>query len=127
MSQYRQSPFANIPPVVKNLLIINILCYIAEWVLGSHLDIIKTFSGFYFDSPFFRPWQIVTYLFMHDPTSLWHLVGNMFALFIFGPTLEYTMGSKRFFNYYFICGIGAFLIQTAVQAIEVHNIAGTFR
>jgi membrane associated rhomboid family serine protease len=127
MSQYRQSPFANIPPVVKNLLIINVICYAAEWVLGSHLDIVKTFSAFYFDSPFFRPWQVVTYLFMHDPSSLWHLIGNMFALFIFGPTLEYTMGSKRFFNYYFICGIGALLMQTAVQAIEVHNIAGTFR
>lgn len=126
MSQYRQSPFANIPPVVKNLLIINIICYLAEWLLGSHLDMIKMFAAFYFDSPLFKPWQVVTYMFLHDPSGPWHLIGNMFALFIFGPTLEYTMGSKRFFNYYFICGIGAFLMQTAVQAIEVHSITGSF-
>jgi len=126
MSQYRQSPFANIPPVVKNLLIINIICYLAEWLLGSHFDMLKIFSAFYFDSPLFHPWQIITYMFIHDPSGPWHIVGNMFALFIFGPTLEYTMGSKRFFNYYFICGIGAYLMQTAVQAIEIHSITGHF-
>ena len=126
MSQYRQSPFANIPPVVKNLLIINILFYLAEWVFRNHFDMVGTFSAFYFDSPLFKPWQIVTYMFMHDPNDPMHIVGNMFGLFMFGPMLEYTIGSKRFFNYYFICGIGALLLQLGVQGIELHNITGHF-
>jgi membrane associated rhomboid family serine protease len=126
MSQYRQSPFANITPVVKNLLIINVIFYLATWLLREHVDMVRIFSAFYFDSPFFKPWQVITYLFMHDPNGIWHILGNMFALFIFGPTLENTMGSKRFFNYYFICGIGALVMQQAVQAIEVHSITGTF-
>lgn len=125
MSQYRQSPFANIPPVVKNLLIINILCYVAEWVFSGHFNI-DIFAAYYFDSPLFKPWQIITYMFMHSLLDPMHIIGNMFALFIFGPTLEYTIGSKRFFNYYFICGIGAVLMQNIMQGIEVYNIAGTF-
>jgi len=125
MSQYRQSPFANIPPVVKNLLIINILCYLAELIFKSHFNL-DMFAAYYFDSPLFKPWQIITYMFMHSIEDPMHIIGNMFALFIFGPTLEYTLGSKRFFNYYFICGIGAVLMQNIVQGIEVYNIAGTF-
>jgi membrane associated rhomboid family serine protease len=126
MNNYRQSPFANIPPVVKNLLIINVLFYLATWLLGSHFDMVANLSAFYFDSPFFKPWQIITYMFMHDPGNFMHILGNMFALFIFGPALEGMMGSKRFFNFYFICGIGALLCNMAVQAFEIHNLIGTF-
>ena len=127
MSNYRQSPFANLTPVVKNLLIINIIFYLATWVLGrAHVDLVALFSAFYFDSHFFKPWQIITYLFMHDPSSLWHILFNMFALYVFGPTLENTMGSKRFFNFYFIAGIGALLTNMVVQAIQIHSMIGTF-
>jgi len=55
-----------------------------------------------------------------------HILFNMFALFSFGPILEYSLGSKKFLTFYFICGIGAYVCQTAVQAIEVHNLAGSF-
>lgn len=123
MSQYRQSPFANIPPVVKNLLIINIICYIAQWAFNGHLNL-DVFAAYFFDAPDFKPWQVITYMFMHSLQSPMHLIGNMFALFIFGPTLEYTMGSKRFFNYYFICGLGAVLMQNIVQCFEIYNITG---
>ncbi|MBS1532836.1 MAG: rhomboid family intramembrane serine protease [Bacteroidetes bacterium] len=124
MSQYRQSPFANITPVVKNLLIINIIFFIATYVLGSRFDMVRWLSVFYFDSPLFRPWQIVTYMFMHGGWE--HIFFNMFALFMFGPILEYSLGSKKFFNLYFICGIGAIILQMVVQAIEVHSLIGTF-
>lgn len=124
MSAYRQSPFANLTPVVKNLLIINIIFYIATLVLGSRVDMVTLFGARYFNSSLFRVWQVITYMFMHG--SLGHIFFNMFALFMFGPMLEYSIGSKRFFNLYFICGIGAVVIQMLVQALQVHSITGGF-
>jgi rhomboid-like protein len=59
---------------------------------------------------------------MHDPSNIAHILFNMFALFIFGPMLENTIGSKRFFNLYFITGIGALLINMLVQAVQIYNI-----
>ena len=124
MSQYRQSPFANLTPVVKNLLIINILFFVATYVLRNTFNMDGSLAVYYFDSESFRPWQIVTYMFMH--ANLGHIFFNMFALFMFGPILEYSLGSKKFFNFYFICGIGAIVLQMLVQAIEVHGITGGF-
>ena len=63
-------------------------------------------------------------MFMH--ANIQHIFFNMFALFMFGPTIEYTLGSKRFLEYYFITGIGAVILQMVVQSIEVHAIIGTF-
>ncbi|MFI5138978.1 MAG: rhomboid family intramembrane serine protease [Sphingobacteriales bacterium] len=127
MSAYRQSPFANLTPVVKNLLIINIICFLPFIVLSDSKYqelIVNNLGLFYFDSPKFRVWQILTYMFLHGGWQ--HILFNMFALFSFGPILEYAIGPKRFFNLYFICGIGAALFQILVQAIEVHNIIGGF-
>ena len=124
MSAYRQSPFANLTPVVKNLLIINIIFYIATLVLGDRFSLVQWLSAFYFDSPLSHPWQIITYMFMHG--GLMHIGFNMLGLFFLGPMLEYTMGSKRFLQYYFITGVGALLIQWAVQAVELHSMIGAF-
>jgi membrane associated rhomboid family serine protease len=124
MNYYRQSPFANLTPVVKNLLIINVIFFFATWLLAHvGIDLVSNLSAFYFNSPLFKPWQIITYMFMHGGFA--HIFFNMFALFMFGPTLENTMGSKRFLNYYFITGIGALILQMAVQAIEVYQIIGS--
>ncbi len=124
MSQYRQSPFANITPVVKNLLIINIIFFIATLVLEKSFDLSRLLAVYYFDSPQFRPWQIITYMFMHGGWE--HIFFNMFALFMFGPILEYSLGSKRFLNLYFICGVGAILFQMLVQGIQIHSLTGMF-
>jgi len=129
MSQYRQSPFSNLTPVVKNLLIINILVWLATLALDytGKFDMYKWFALYYFDSPKAHPWEIITYMFMHagiDHPE--HILFNMFALFSFGPILEYSLGPKRFFNFYFLCGIGAALFQMGVQAFEVHSITGHF-
>jgi len=124
---YRQSPFANLTPVVKNLLIINLICFIPFIVLseGRYNDlVVGNFGLFYFDSPHFRVWQLLTYMFVHGGWA--HIIFNMFALFSFGPILEYAIGPKKFFNLYFICGIGAALIQMLAQGVEVHNITGAF-
>jgi len=122
-----QSPFSNLSPVVKNLLIINLLCFIPFVALSPDQYtnlVVSHFAVFYFDSPFFRPWQIITYMFLHGGWA--HIMFNMFALFSFGPIVEYSIGSKRFFNLYFICGIGAVFFQMLVQAIEVHSMTGSF-
>jgi membrane associated rhomboid family serine protease len=121
-----QSPFANMPPVVKNLLIINIIFYIAMFVLAPYFDMVKYFAAYYFGSPFFKPWQIITYMFMHSPQSFAHILFNMFALVSFGPMLEYTLGSKKFLNFYFLTGIGGYLLNMLVHAIQIHAITGGF-
>ncbi|MBB3054695.1 rhomboid family intramembrane serine protease [Mucilaginibacter gotjawali] len=127
MSPQRQSPFDNLTPVVKNLLIINIICFLPFLVL-DHSDprgpYTTLMGGFYFNSPNFKPWQPITYMFMHGGWQ--HILFNMFALFMFGPILEYAIGAKKFLNLYFICGIGAYVLQMLVQAIEVHNLIGSF-
>ncbi len=114
------SPFAGLPPVVKNLLIINIICFVGTLIFEQST---RLFGVYYPDSPFFKVWQIITYMFMHGGFA--HLFFNMFALFMFGPILEQIFGSKRFLNFYLICGLGALFLQFVVQAIEVYSIAGT--
>jgi membrane associated rhomboid family serine protease len=128
MNSNRSSPFSNIPPVVKNLLIINIIFFIATHLIsgnGSYPLLVRYLAVYYFDSPSFRVWQIITYMFMHSPGTLMHILFNMFALFSFGPVLEYTFGSRRFLNFYLITGLGALVLQMIVQAIEVYGITGS--
>ena len=124
MSAYRQSPFSNITPVVKNLLILNIIFFIATYVLRHAFDMEKWLAVYYFNSPSFKLWQIISYMFMHG--SIAHIFFNMLALFMFGPILEHSVGPKRFLSLYFICGIGAIILQWAVQAIQIHGITGDF-
>jgi rhomboid-like protein len=120
----RLSPFSHIPPVVKNLLIINIIFYVATLMFGGPM-MTKVLGVHYFDSPDFRIWQVITYMFMHDYSSLFHILFNMFALYTFGSSVEYTMGSKRFLNFYLITGLGALALQLLVQSFEVYSITGS--
>ncbi|QQL49447.1 rhomboid family intramembrane serine protease [Mucilaginibacter ginkgonis] len=126
MSAYRQNPLANIPPVVRNLLIINVICFLPSLIFNADNGekYIQLFGVYYFNSPLFRPWQIITHLFLHGGFA--HIFFNMFALYSFGMAIEYTLGSKRFFSFYFICGLGAIALQMAVQAYEVHALTGSF-
>lgn len=106
--------FKNIPPVVKNLLIINGLMYIAMIALNSQgFDLSSYFGLHYWSSKGFYPHQLVTYMFMHS-FQFTHLLFNMFAVWMFGRVLEGVWGSKRFLIYYMITGVGAGLIQLLV-------------
>ncbi|NQV74852.1 MAG: rhomboid family intramembrane serine protease [Bacteroidetes bacterium] len=118
------TPFANIPTVVKNLLIINIIFYVATLMFGGPM-MTQVLGVHYFDGPNFRIWQVITYMFMHDYSSLFHIMFNMFALYTFGSSLEYIMGSKRFLNFYLITGLGALALQLLVQGFEVYSITGS--
>jgi len=122
MSNERYSPsgFGFLPPVVKNLIIINGLFFLATIVLETSLHInLKDYLGLhYFVSPDFSPYQFVSYMFMHADFS--HIFFNMFALWMFGSVLEHTWGPKKFLIYYMITGIGAGLIQVLVIYIQVY-------
>jgi membrane associated rhomboid family serine protease len=110
-----------IPPVVKNLLIINVIFFAAKYILTAfNLDYIL--GAFYIDSQFFRIWQLITYMFMHG--NFMHILFNMFALFTFGGVIENRWGAKRFINFYLITGLGAVALQMGVQAYEVYQITG---
>lgn len=114
--------FSNLTPVVKNLLIINVVCFIGSAIFTQAS---RLFGVYYPDSPFFQMWQIITYMFMHG--GLGHIFFNMFALVMFGSIIEQVLGSKRFLNFYLICGIGALVLQYGVQAAEVYHITGSVR
>lgn len=106
MNRYFQTP-----PVVKNLIIINALVFMATSLLPVG-DWIMHYCALSLGTPFFRTYQFVTYMFLH--ANLEHLFFNMFALWMFGRTLEYELGPKRFLVYYMICGVGAALIQAGI-------------
>ncbi len=111
-----------IPPITKNLLIINLIIWVAINTLGSRFgnSIIDIGALHYFTSSDFLPSQLFTYMFMHE--SFTHLFFNMFALFMFGGVIERTLGGKRFLFYYISCGLGAALIQEGVFAIMVNHM-----
>ena len=105
------------PPITKNLLIINVLCYFASLAFASHgVDFDELFGLHFFLASHFQPWQFFTYMFMH--ANLQHLFFNMFAVWMFGRIMEQTMGQKRFLFYYLTCGLGAGLTQELVQLAE---------
>lgn len=122
---FNRSFFSSIPPVTKNLIIINFIVWFALVVLSRKLTLdINDFGAIhYFGSPLFKPFQLVTYMFMH--ANFAHLFFNMFALFMFGITLETILGSKKFLFYFISCGIGAALIQEAVFAVYINNLLST--
>ena len=110
--------FQAIPRITKNLLILNVLVYLATELLKSR-NIDLTFWGglHYFESPYFAFYQLVTYLFLH--ASFTHLFFNMFALWMFGCDVERAWGPRKYLLYYFVCGIGAGLCQELVQYITM--------
>ncbi len=116
-NQYSPTGFSFLPVVVKNLLIINFIMFLADIALARFgIDLNGALGLHFFMASDFQPYQLLTYMFMHGNFS--HLFFNMFALWMFGNTLENIWGWKRFLIYYLLCGVGAGLIQEGVQYIE---------
>jgi membrane associated rhomboid family serine protease len=115
--------FFGLPPVVKNIIMINVLMLLAYFAAQSVWGIdLNSILGLYFPkSEQFMPVQIVTHMFMHG--GFWHLFFNMYALYIFGQVLENVWGPKRFFIYYIVCGLGAALIHESVIAFQYNHFA----
>lgn len=104
--------FDNIPTVTKNIVIVNFIMWFAEIVFAKQgIDLTNLLGLHFFASSDFHVYQFVTYLFMHDPNGISHVLFNMFAVFMFGRTLESIWGAKRFLIFYLITGIGAGLVQ----------------
>lgn len=120
LSSYMSQPdFMRRSPVMGNIIIINVLMLLATFTAGRvfNFDLVTTLGLYYPESEHFRPWQLVTYMFMHSGVS--HLFFNMFALWMFGRTLEYTFGSKRFLFYYLFTGLGAMALHLVVLFLEI--------
>lgn len=111
----------NMPPVVKNLLLLNVIMFIITQI-GEMQGIPMTYilGGYVFNSPHFEPYQMVTHFFMHG--GFFHILFNMFALVIFGSALEQVWGPKRFFIFYMATALGAFFLHQIVGYIEVKHI-----
>lgn len=105
---------SQIPTVTKNLLAINILMFIATLINENFM--VANFAMFYPASPFFKPWQILTHMFMHG--GFWHIFFNMYSLLMFGSILERSLGPKKFLIFYFVTGLGAVALHTGVEWMQ---------
>jgi membrane associated rhomboid family serine protease len=116
---YRPSMF---PPVVKNLIIINVLIFIAQETFGAANPYVieNLFALHDVHSVFFKPHQLITYMFLHGGID--HILFNMLALWMFGSQLENHWGAKRFLQFYLICGIGAGLLHLGVLYLELEPV-----
>ncbi|MFN2379421.1 MAG: rhomboid family intramembrane serine protease [Bacteroidales bacterium] len=112
-----------LPPVVKNLILINVVMLIATFMSSSvfNIDLVRVLGLHFPKSDLFRPYQVVTHMFMHG--GITHLFFNMFALFMFGRVLESVWGPKRFFIYYMVTGLGAAIVHETVIGIQYARMA----
>lgn len=113
---------STIPPVVKNLIIINVIMLLVTWVAQTTFNVdLNRILGLYSpNSPNFKPYQFVTHMFMHG--GMFHLFFNMFALYMFGRILEQVWGGKRFLFYYLATGLGAAAIHLLVNYLHLNSI-----
>ncbi|MDO3424769.1 rhomboid family intramembrane serine protease [Chryseobacterium sp. APV1] len=112
--------FNSIPPVTRNIIIINIAVFVIANLLFQD-RFVGYLAAFYPFSPFFKSWQIVTHMFMHG--SFMHILFNMFTLFSFGPILENSLGEKKYLILYFLSGLGAFFLFNLWNFVEVQQIS----
>jgi len=122
MTEFRPGSFQILPTVIKNLVIINVLVFLAQQVFGHTVE--DLFALHTWQSPLFKPWQFVTHLFLHGDIS--HIFFNMFALWMFGSVLENLWGPKRFITFYIICGLGAALCHMLVLYVENQHMLDAF-
>lgn len=112
----------NTTPVVKNLIIINAIMLALTFFTGDFMY--EKFSLFAFESDLFKPYQVITHMFMHG--GFWHLFFNMYTLWIFGCVLERVWGSQKFFFYYLVTGLGAALLHNGVISLEIHSAMNAY-
>ncbi|HSC54343.1 MAG TPA: rhomboid family intramembrane serine protease [Phnomibacter sp.] len=134
MQQIRPGNFQILPVLIKNLLIINSLVFLAQLTIDGILPggdlqtkvgfVADTFALHHIFSPLFKPWQLLTHMFMHG--SLMHLFSNMFALWMFGSILENLWGPKRFLIFYLVCGVGAAILHLGFLWYENYQLMHDF-
>jgi membrane associated rhomboid family serine protease len=124
MTQFRPTRFEVLPPIIKNLLIINGLVFLAQNTFAgptSSFSFEDYFALHAWQSDLYKPWQLITHIFLHGDFG--HILGNMFALWMFGSILENLWGPKRFLLFYMLCGVGAALIHLAILSYQLIPLA----
>jgi membrane associated rhomboid family serine protease len=115
---YRPNPF---PPIVKNLIIINVLVYVAQKMFESS-GLTSKIGLWPIESANFRPYQVVTHMFAHAPDMIFHILFNMLVLWMFGRVLENVWGGKKFLIFYLVCGLGAAAAHLTVQYFQYKEL-----
>ena len=116
--------YRNLPPITKNILLINVICYLADLVFQRYGISFSHIFGLHYPTAIeFHVWQPLTYMFMH--ANLSHLFFNMFAVLMFAPALEERWGGKRFLIYYLITGLGAAVVQEVVWGLQLQPLLST--
>jgi membrane associated rhomboid family serine protease len=128
MTEFRPGRFQMIPLVIKNLIIINVLVWLAEITFNNSglFSMDNLFALHDVQSPLFRPHQLITHLFLHDPSNILHLFFNMFALWMFGSVLENLWGPKRFLIFYLLCGLGAAALHLTILYFQDVKLLNEF-
>jgi len=123
MAEFRPGSFQILPPVIKNLIIVNVLVFLAQKAFDptDFGTVSQLFALHDVRSVYFKPHQLITHLFMHG--GIWHIFFNMFALWMFGSTLENVWGPKRFLIFYMLCGLGAAVLHLTTLYVEYADLA----
>jgi membrane associated rhomboid family serine protease len=119
MNEFRPTRFEILPTIIKNLIIINALMFFAQNTFAgptSSFSVEDFFALHAWQSSLFKPWQMITHIFMHGDFG--HILGNMFALWMFGSVLENLWGPKRFLLFYILCGVGASVIHLLILSYQ---------
>jgi membrane associated rhomboid family serine protease len=124
MTEFRPSRFEILPTIIKNLLIINVLIFLAQITIGKTAGLEDIFALHTWQSPLFKPWQFLTHMFMHGGWD--HLFFNMFALWMFGSILENVWGPKRFLIFYLVSGFGAALCHMIVLYFNTQTLIDAY-
>ena len=113
---FKPRQFQELPMVVKNILIINVVLFIAKFLLSNTIDLDRYLDLYPIGTPNFKPHQFITYMFMHADLS--HIFLNMLGVYMFGSILENIWGAKRFINFYLLCGLGAAALQLGISSFN---------
>src|SRR5215212_8101812 len=126
MSNFRFSSQEAFPPITKNLIIINVLVFVAQLTFqnNANFSIENTFALHDIHSVFFKPYQLITYMFLHGGFD--HIFFNMFAVWMFGRTLENVWGSKKFLIFYLVTGLGAAILHLIILYFEMEPLVQAF-
>lgn len=120
-NQYRPGGFGGLPTVTKNIIIINVILFVATMIGQSKgIDLTKYLGLHYYLADDFKPHQFITYIFMHG--SFTHIFFNMFGVYIFGQVLEQVWGPKRYLIFYILTGLGAALAQYIIMHFEIQEV-----
>ncbi len=120
-NQYRPGAFGHLPVVTKNIIIINVIVFLAKLALSTRGINLDDYLGLHNHlAPNFKPHQFITYIFMHGDFS--HILFNMLGVYIFGQVLEQVWGPRRYLVFYILTGLGAALAQYVIMHFEIRDI-----